>query len=79
MIRCLVYRIIFLLVINNKPNIVDNCNNFQAKKEARRKEMEHSKSEIIKQFPDDLLYGLTTQSLFVRIRDQSINNFDNYR
>ncbi|KAL0851043.1 hypothetical protein ABMA28_006934 [Loxostege sticticalis] len=53
--------------------------NQKAKKEARRKEFEESKPEENKEFPDDLLYGLTHQALFLRIRDQSINNFDNYR
>ncbi|XP_063822919.1 mitochondrial ribonuclease P protein 1 homolog isoform X2 [Ostrinia nubilalis] len=53
--------------------------NQKAKKEARRKAFEESKPEENKEFPDDVLYGLSHQALFLRIRDQSINNFDNYR
>ncbi|CAG4978283.1 unnamed protein product [Parnassius apollo] len=54
--------------------------NEKAKKEARRLEFEATKDEEIpKEHPDDLLYGIKHQSLFLRIRDQSINNFDNYR
>ncbi|RVE42856.1 hypothetical protein evm_012474 [Chilo suppressalis] len=53
--------------------------NQKAKKEARRKEFEFFKPEENKEYPDDILYGLQHQSLFLRIRDQSINNFDYYR
>ncbi|XP_050681371.1 mitochondrial ribonuclease P protein 1 homolog [Leptidea sinapis] len=53
--------------------------NEKLKKEARRKEFQDSEFEEVKEFPDDLLYGLKHQTLFLRIRDQSINNFDNYR
>lgn len=35
--------------------------------------------EQTKEFADDILYGIQHQSLFLRIRDQSMNNFDNYR
>lgn len=52
---------------------------FQARKEARKLEYENSLPEENKEYPDDLLYGIKHQSLFLRIRDQSINNFDNYR
>lgn len=57
------------------------CITFQAKKEARRKELDElsMNEEEIKEFPDDLIYGIKHRSLFLRIRDQSINNFDNYR
>lgn len=53
--------------------------NDKAKKEARRKEYENLKPVVNKEFADDLIYGITEQTLFIRIRDQSINNFDNYR
>ncbi|XP_034830285.1 mitochondrial ribonuclease P protein 1 homolog [Maniola hyperantus] len=53
--------------------------NLKAKKEARRKELEESPPEEIREYPDDLLYGIKHQSMFLRIRDQSINMFDNYR
>ncbi|KAI5645091.1 tRNA (Guanine-1)-methyltransferase domain-containing protein [Phthorimaea operculella] len=53
--------------------------NEKARKEARRLERETSNPEEAKEFPDDLEYGIKHQSLFLRIRDQSINNFDNYR
>ncbi|CAH2050572.1 unnamed protein product, partial [Iphiclides podalirius] len=54
--------------------------NEKARKVAKRQEYEASKDqEVIKEYPDDLLYGIKHQSLFLRIRDQSINNFDNYR
>ncbi|KAL4712695.1 hypothetical protein ACJJTC_007992 [Scirpophaga incertulas] len=53
--------------------------NQKAKKEAKKKEMELMKPEEIKEYADDLLYGIKHQSLFLRIRDQSINNFDNYK
>lgn len=52
-------------------------NVFQAKKESRRKEFEESPPVITKEYEDDLLYGIQHQSLFLRIRDQSINNMDN--
>lgn len=54
-------------------------NYFQARKEARKKDLEEFDPEQCKEFPDDILYGIKNQSLFLRIRDQSINNFDNYR
>ncbi|CAG9796501.1 unnamed protein product [Diatraea saccharalis] len=53
--------------------------NQKLKKEAKRKEMEAFIPEENKEYPDDLIYGLKHQSLFLRIRDQSINNLDNYR
>ncbi|XP_045448742.1 mitochondrial ribonuclease P protein 1 homolog [Melitaea cinxia] len=53
--------------------------NQKAKKEARKMEFENSSPEDNKEYPDDLLYGIQYQSLFLRIRDQSINGFDNYR
>ncbi|XP_049879692.1 mitochondrial ribonuclease P protein 1 homolog [Pectinophora gossypiella] len=53
--------------------------NQKAKKEARRKELELSAPEENKEYPDDLIYSITHQSLFLRIRDHSINMFDNYR
>ncbi|CAD0194878.1 unnamed protein product [Chrysodeixis includens] len=53
--------------------------NLKAKKEARRKEFISQKPEDTKENEDDLLYGIQHQSLFLRIRDQSINQFDNYR
>ncbi|XP_013197110.2 mitochondrial ribonuclease P protein 1 homolog [Amyelois transitella] len=53
--------------------------NTKAKKEARKKELETTSPEETKEFPDDLLYGIKYRSLFLRIRDQSINNFDNYK
>ncbi|XP_047027197.1 mitochondrial ribonuclease P protein 1 homolog [Helicoverpa zea] len=53
--------------------------NFKAKKEAKRKENPVIKPEESKENEDDLLYGIQHQSLFLRIRDQSINQFDNYR
>ncbi|XP_072940880.1 mitochondrial ribonuclease P protein 1 homolog [Epargyreus clarus] len=53
--------------------------NRKAKKETKRQEYENSEPEDTREYPDDLLYGLKHQSLFLRIRDQSINNFDNYR
>lgn len=34
---------------------------------------------VEKEFPDDLIYGIKHQTLFLRIRDQSINQYDNYR
>lgn len=37
------------------------------------------KPEDSKENEDDLLYGIQHQTLFLRIRDQSINQFDNYR
>lgn len=52
---------------------------FQAKKEARKKELEDFGPQQTKEYPDDILYGIQYQSLFLRIRDKSINNFDNYR
>ncbi|XP_030027617.2 mitochondrial ribonuclease P protein 1 homolog isoform X1 [Manduca sexta] len=53
--------------------------NKKAKKEAKRKELDSIIPEPEKEYPDDLLYGIKYQSLFLRIRDQSINTFDNYR
>ncbi|XP_014367006.2 mitochondrial ribonuclease P protein 1 homolog [Papilio machaon] len=54
--------------------------NEKAKKEARRREMALKTDEVEeKEFPDDLMYGIKHQTLFLRIRDQSINQFDNYR
>ncbi|XP_046962857.1 mitochondrial ribonuclease P protein 1 homolog [Vanessa cardui] len=53
--------------------------NQKAKREARRKEFENAPPQEIKEYPDDLSYGIKYQSLFLRIRDQSINYFDNYR
>ncbi|CAH2209161.1 jg7535 [Pararge aegeria aegeria] len=53
--------------------------NEKSRKEARRKELVESPPEYIKEFPDDVLYGIKHQSMFLRIRDQSINMFDNYR
>ncbi|CAB3256491.1 unnamed protein product [Arctia plantaginis] len=53
--------------------------NFKAKKEAKRIENPVIKPEDVKENEDDLLYGIQHQSLFLRIRDQSINQFDNYR
>ncbi|XP_059050862.1 mitochondrial ribonuclease P protein 1 homolog isoform X2 [Achroia grisella] len=53
--------------------------NQKAKKEARRKELEEMKPEANKEYSDDITYGICDTSLFLRIRDQSINNFDNYR
>ncbi|CAH2102371.1 unnamed protein product [Euphydryas editha] len=53
--------------------------NQKAKKEARKLELENYSPEKSKEYPDDLLYGIQYQSLFLRIRDQSINSFDNYR
>ncbi|KPI94970.1 Mitochondrial ribonuclease P protein 1-like [Papilio xuthus] len=54
--------------------------NEKAKKEARRKEMALKSEQVVeKEFPDDLIYGIQHQTLFLRIRDQSINQFDNYR
>ncbi|XP_032529017.2 mitochondrial ribonuclease P protein 1 homolog isoform X1 [Danaus plexippus] len=53
--------------------------NQKRKKEERRIELENSPQEEEKEYPDDLLYGIKHQSLFLRIRDQSINYFDNYR
>lgn len=52
----------------------------QARKIAQKQAYEASKNEkITKEYPDDIVYGITDQSLFLRIRDQSINHFDNYR
>ncbi|CAK1540119.1 unnamed protein product [Leptosia nina] len=56
-----------------------NRENKKAKQKARRRELEETDEEDLKEFPDDLLYGIKHRSLFLRIRDQSINNFDNYR
>ncbi|XP_047525609.1 mitochondrial ribonuclease P protein 1 homolog [Pieris napi] len=53
--------------------------NQKARKEARRRELDEMDEEEVKEYPDDLLYGIKHLSLFLRIRDQSINNFDNYR
>ncbi|XP_026759089.2 mitochondrial ribonuclease P protein 1 homolog isoform X1 [Galleria mellonella] len=53
--------------------------NQKAKKEARRKQLEEMPPEANKEYPDDITYGISERSLFLRIRDQSINNFDNYR
>ncbi|CAH1639790.1 unnamed protein product [Spodoptera littoralis] len=53
--------------------------NFKAKKEAKRLNNPVIKPEDSKEHEDDLLYGIQHQSLFLRIRDQSINQFDNYR
>ncbi|CAG4954647.1 unnamed protein product [Colias eurytheme] len=53
--------------------------NVKMKKEARRKELEEMDPEDSKEFPDDVMYGIKHQTLFLRIRDQSINQFDNYR
>ncbi|XP_053619065.1 mitochondrial ribonuclease P protein 1 homolog isoform X2 [Plodia interpunctella] len=53
--------------------------NSKAKKEASRQKLESTSPEEFKEYPDDLLYGIKYRSLFLRIRDQSINNFDNYK
>ncbi|XP_075974215.1 tRNA methyltransferase roswell [Anticarsia gemmatalis] len=53
--------------------------NSKARKEARRLENPVIKPEELRENEDDLLYGIQHQSLFLRIRDQSINQFDNYR
>ncbi|XP_028028227.1 mitochondrial ribonuclease P protein 1 homolog [Bombyx mandarina] len=53
--------------------------NQKIKKETRRKQFADGVPDQEKEYPDDLLYGIRYQSLFLRIRDQSINNFDNYR
>ncbi|XP_063548435.1 mitochondrial ribonuclease P protein 1 homolog isoform X1 [Cydia strobilella] len=53
--------------------------NQKAKKEARKQAFLESEPEDTREFPDDMLYGIQHQSLFLRIRDQSMNNFDNYR
>ncbi|CAH0695293.1 unnamed protein product [Spodoptera exigua] len=53
--------------------------NFKAKKEAKKLNNPVIKPEDNKEYEDDLLYGIQHQSLFLRIRDQSINQFDNYR
>lgn len=53
--------------------------NEKMRKEERRKIVEAGLPEEPKEFPDDLSYGIKHQSLFLRIRDQSINNMDNYR
>ncbi|KAI8428717.1 hypothetical protein MSG28_007415 [Choristoneura fumiferana] len=50
-----------------------------AKKEARKQAFMESKQEDVREYPDDVMYGISHQSLFLRIRDQSMNNFDNYR
>ncbi|XP_052738635.1 mitochondrial ribonuclease P protein 1 homolog isoform X2 [Bicyclus anynana] len=51
----------------------------RARKEARKKQLEESPLEEFREYPDDLLYGIQYQSLFLRIRDSSMNMFDNYR
>ncbi|GBP39974.1 Mitochondrial ribonuclease P protein 1 homolog [Eumeta japonica] len=51
----------------------------QAKKEARRMEYELKPIEETKEYPDDKLYGISHDALYLRIRDKSVNNFDNYR
>lgn len=53
--------------------------NAKVKKEARRKAHPVIQPEDVRENDDDLLYGIKHQSLFLRIRDQSINQFDNYR
>ncbi|KAF9801597.1 hypothetical protein SFRURICE_015091 [Spodoptera frugiperda] len=53
--------------------------NFKAKKEAKKLSNPVIKPEDSKENEDDLLYGIQHQTLFLRIRDQSINQFDNYR
>lgn len=50
----------------------------QAKKEARRKELDEPQEDT-REYPDDLFYGIQHQSMFLRIRDRSMNMFDNYR
>ncbi|KAM3967896.1 tRNA methyltransferase roswell [Aphomia sociella] len=53
--------------------------NQKAKKEARRKQLDEMPLHENKEYPDDITYGISEKSLFLRIRDQSINSFDNYR
>lgn len=49
------------------------------KKAERRKHFEECGIETVKEFPDDLQYGMGQQSMFIRIREQSMNDFYNYR